>query len=234
MKATRFFSAKNVAYLAVLLALVIVLQVFASMIPVGGAQLNFSLIPIVLGAILLGPAGGAFLGFACGVVVLIQVIALPSVPFYAVIWTYSPVVTTLTCLVKTTVAGLAAGIFFRALAKKNSLAAVFTASAVVPVLNTALFILGCLCMSGAISGHMEMNGMNIFVFILVALVTFNFFIELGLNLVIAPAVHRVVLLVEGGFTGAKKRASQELAPGPGDDGTAQEQERKDSEHDHLH
>ena len=121
MKKQKFFSAKNVAYLAVLLALVIVLQVFASMIPVGGAQLNFSLIPIVLDAILLGPAGGAFLGLCCGIVVLVQVITLPSVPFYAVIWTYSPVVTTLTCLVKTTVAGLVAGIAYRVIARKTAL-----------------------------------------------------------------------------------------------------------------
>ena len=189
MKKQKFFSAKNVAYLAVLLALVIVLQVFASMIPVGGAQLNFSLIPIVLGAILLGPAGGAFLGFACGVVVLIQVITLPTVPFYAVIWTYSPVVTTFTCILKTTVAG----------------------------------------MNGAITGHMDMNGMNLLVFILVGLVTFNFFIELALNLVIAPAIHRVVLLVEHTVTGRKKTAEQVS------DQTPLSEENETEEHDdHLH
>ena len=217
MKKQKFFSAKNVAYLAVLLALVIVLQVFASMIPVGGAQLNFSLIPIVLGAILLGPAGGAFLGLCCGIVVLVQVITLPSVPFYAVIWTYSPVVTTLTCLVKTTVAGLVAGIAYRVITQKNSLAAVFTAAAIVPVLNTALFILGCLCMSGAISGHMDLGGMNIFVFILVGLVTFNFFIELGLNLVIAPAIHRVILLVEHRVSGGRKKTEVPQTEASGDD-----------------
>ena len=229
MKKQKFFSAKNVAYLAVLLALVIVLQVFASMIPVGGAQLNFSLIPIVLGAILLGPAVGAFLGFACGVVVLIQVITLPTVPFYAVIWTYSPVVTTFTCILKTTVAGLVAGFVYRAIAKKNTLAAVFTASALVPVINTALFILGCLCMNGAITGHMDMNGMNLLVFILVGLVTFNFFIELALNLVIAPAIHRVVLLVEHTVTGRKKTAEQ-----VSDEAPLSEESETEEHDDHLH
>lgn len=224
----KFFSAKNMAYLAVLLALVIVLQVFASVIPVGGAQLNFSLIPIVLGAVLLGPAGGAFLGCACGIVVLIQVITLPSNPFYAVIWTYAPVITTLTCIVKTTVAGLCAGLLYRAIAKRNRIAAVFAASALVPVLNTALFIVGCLCMSGAISGHMEMNGMNIFVFILVGLVTFNFFIELALNLVIAPAIHRVVVLVEKGVAAGREPVPEESAQ------REPLSQDKEEEHDHLH
>jgi hypothetical protein len=60
------------------------------------------------------------LGFACGVVVLIQVI-MGAVPFYALIWSNDPVVTTLTCIVKTTVAGLVAGIAYDIIAKKNSI-----------------------------------------------------------------------------------------------------------------
>ena len=48
MKRRKFFSAKDVAYFAILLALVIVLQLFASAIPMFGITLNFSLIPIVL------------------------------------------------------------------------------------------------------------------------------------------------------------------------------------------
>ena len=226
MKQKRFFSAKNIAYLAVLLALVIVLQVFASVIPVGGVTLNFSLIPIVLGAMLLGAAGGAFLGLACGIVVLVQVITMPTVPLYFVIWTYEPVITALTCLVKTTAAGLLAGLIYRVLVKKSPLAAVFAAAATVPVVNTGLFILGCLCMSGAISGHMEMNGMNIFVFILVGLVTFNFFIELGLDLIVAPALHRVVLLVERRIMG---KAGRQI-PEEGEAARTQ----SEAEDDHLH
>ncbi len=203
-----WLSAKNIAYFAVLLALVIVLQVWASAIPVGqnGATLNFSLIPIVLGAILLGPVGGAFLGFACGVVVLIQVIIMTGNPFYLAIWTNSPVVTTFTCILKTTVAGLVAGICYRLISKKNKLVAVFVSSAVVPVINTGLFILGCLCMSGTIAdfgGELGSAG-EIFVYILVALVSFNFFIELGINLVLSPAIHRVVVIVEKKLSTKKK------------------------------
>lgn len=195
-----FFTAKNVAYLAVLLALVVVLQIWASSIPVGqnGAMLNFSLIPIVLGAILLGPIGGVFLGFACGVVVLIQVIVMTGSPFYVAIWANSPVVTTFTCILKTTAAGLVAGFCYRLISEKNKLVAVFAASAVVPVINTGLFILGCLCMSDTIAdfGGELGNAGDIFVFILVFLVSFNFFIELGINLVLSPAIHRVVLIAE--------------------------------------
>ena len=80
------FSAKRVTGIAVLLALVIVLQAIGGTILIGAVQLNFTLIPIVLGAILFGAGVGGFLGFACGGVVLIQVIT-GSAPFYVLIWT---------------------------------------------------------------------------------------------------------------------------------------------------
>ena len=59
-----------------------------------------------------------------------------------------------------------------------------------PVINTALFIVGCITMWGAISSIA--GGSNVFGFILVSLVTFNFFIELAVNLLVAPAIFRVV------------------------------------------
>ncbi len=192
-----FFSAKNVTILAVLLALVIVLQAFGGSITIGAVQLNFTLIPIVLGAILLGAVAGAFLGFACGVVVLIQVIMGLS-PFYAVIWTNTPVVTVFTCIVKTTVAGFVAGVLFKLISTKSERVAVFVAAGVVPVINTALFIVGCLLMGESIAIFQQSlgNNVNIFVFIIVVLVTFNFFIEFAINLIVAPALTRVVQIVE--------------------------------------
>ncbi len=209
MEAKKLFSAKNIAYTAVLLALVVVLQAFGGTIAIGVVQLNFTLIPIVLGAILFGPVMGAVLGCACGVVVLVQVIMGLS-PFYTVIWTYSPAVTVLTCIVKTTAAGLIAGFVYRLIAKRNQYVAVFVAAGLVPVINTGLFILGCLCMGNAITvfqGDLEMSGMNIFVFIIVVLVTWNFFIEFAVNLLVAPAIHRIVVVAErviGGRTHKKQ------------------------------
>ena len=200
MKRNNFFSAKNVTALAVLLALVIVLQAFGGSFNIGAVTLNFTLIPLVLGAILLGPWAGAFLGFASGVVVLIQVILAPS-GFYYIIWTNSPFVTTMICLVKTTVAGLVSGWLFNVISKKNRYAAVFVAAGVVPVINTALFILGCLCMWNTIALMSE--GMNVFMFILVGLVTFNFFIELAINLLVAPGLHTVYRVVEKQFKKGK-------------------------------
>lgn len=202
MKKSNFFSAKNVTVLAILLALVIVLQAFGGSFNIGAVTLNFTLIPLVLGAIVLGPLAGAFLGFASGVVVLIQVILAPA-GFYYIIWTNSPFVTTMICLVKTTVAGFVSGWIFNLLEKKNRYAAVFIASGVVPVINTGLFILGCLCMWDTIALMSE--GMNVFMFILVGLVTFNFFIEFAINLLVSPGLHTVYEVVEKQFKRRKKK-----------------------------
>ena len=84
MNNQRGLTTREITGTAILLALVIVLQAFGGTISIGAVQLNFTLIPIVLGAVLFGKWSGLFLGFACGVVVLIQVI-MGLAPFYVVI-----------------------------------------------------------------------------------------------------------------------------------------------------
>ncbi|MBQ8406075.1 MAG: ECF transporter S component [Clostridia bacterium] len=205
MQVKKFFTAKNIATLGVLLALVVVLQAFGGTIPIGAVQLNFTLIPIVLGAMLLGPWAGGFLGLACGIVVLVQVIIAPT-GFYYIIWLNDPIITVITCITKTTLAGIAAGFLFKLIEKKNRYVAVFTASAIVPIINTGVFILCCLWMNKSISitqdwmvndlGMTQFLGLNPFVFILLGLVTFNFFVELGVNLIVAPGLHTVYKVVE--------------------------------------
>lgn len=207
MKNSGFFSSKRITGIAVLLALVIVLQAALGTVQIGMVQLNFTLIPIVLGAILYGSAVGGFLGFACGLVVLIQVIMGGS-PFYVIIWANTPFITVLTCIVKTTVAGFVAGWLFKLVSKKNTLVGVFTASAAVPVINTGLFIVGCLLMNESILAFQQtlpdVGGMNVLVFILVVLVTFNFFVELAINLIVSPALHRVIGIVDKKFKRQEK------------------------------
>ena len=190
------FTAKQITGIAVLLALVIVLQAVLGSINIGPVTLNFSLIPIVLGGILFGSVAGAILGFACGVIVLIQVM-MGGNPFYTLIWTNDPFVTTLTCVIKSTVAGYLGGLFYKIFAKKQPIVAVFFASAIVPIVNTLLFIVGCLFMFDSVYGMA--SGQNVLVFILVGLVTFNFFVELAINLICAPALNRIIETLKKGI-----------------------------------
>ena len=201
-----FFTARNISFLAVLVALVVILQLWGSTIPIGAAGLNLSfvLVPVTLGAILLGPAAGLILGFVFGFVVLMTGVTGANF-FTAYVLNDSPFFTTVTVLLKGMVAGGVAGILYNLIKKKNKYVAVFVASAIVPVLNTGIFILGALCMSGSlkafVSSYMpQLDGRNIMYIIIVGLVTVNFFIELAINLICAPALHVVVNVVEKQIT----------------------------------
>lgn len=68
----KFFTSRNLAILGVLSAFIVVLQVFGSYIAIGTVRLSFVLVPIVLGGIMTGVWGGAFLGLIFGVITLIM------------------------------------------------------------------------------------------------------------------------------------------------------------------
>ena len=181
MKKKAFFTSRNITFLAVLLALVIVLQIFGGYIKIGPVNFTLTLVPIVLGAVMLGPLAGLILGFAFGLVTLINgVVGNDVFTFY--LFSQQPVFTTVLCFVKAIAAGLAA-----------SYAAVFTAAIVAPVVNTGLFILGGLMMSGTIAGFMQSvgNTASVVYFLIIGCAGINFLVELGLNLVAAPALYRV-------------------------------------------
>jgi uncharacterized membrane protein len=144
MKKEKFFSAKRITGLSVLLALVIVLQLLGGYIRIGATPLSFVLVPIVLAGILYGPLAGAFLGFAFGLVVLLQGIFGVD-GFTMILFNDHPVWTTLLCVVKGAAAGFLAGLTHKLIAKKNAYVGTFAAAVVAPVVNTGLFILGSLC-----------------------------------------------------------------------------------------
>lgn len=197
MEKRQFFSARNIAYLAVLLALVIVLQLFASAIPMFGVTLNFSLVPIVLAGIFFGMWGGALLGLVSGLITFLTAAVMGQEPSTAFLFQASPVLLTLTCIGKTTIAGFIAGLFYRLVAKKNRLVAAYVASVTVAVLNTGIYLLGIVLMKDAAAQFMGTEASAAAVFLAVfALIWLNFVLEIVINVLLAPAVHRIVLIAE--------------------------------------
>ncbi len=194
---------ERMTYLAILTAIIIVLQCFVTFvkIPFLPTSFNLALIPIAIGAILLGPRAGAWLGFVCGAVVLICGVTGADI-FTHLLFEIRPLVTAAICLVKTTVAGLLAGVFYRLLARRTHWGALFTTAATVPIVNTALFILGGLPIGKAVIEvgrqlQFYTEGTSAFVFIVVGCVTVNFFLfELVPCLALAPAVERIIAAVE--------------------------------------
>lgn len=191
----KFFSAKNIAYLAVLLALVVVLQSIALVTGIFLAtSLSFVLIPIVIGAVLLGPAAGAILGFMFGfMTVIFGVTGADSFTF--LLFSEHPFLTLLTCFLKAILAGVVPAFLFKLLCGKNRYLAVIVAAASAPVLNTGIFILGAMTMWGTFESIAA--GVNVMYFIIVTCALTNFLIELGTTIVAAPAIYRITEIVQG-------------------------------------
>lgn len=210
MKRKPFFSARNIAYFAVLVALLIVLQLFASAIPMFGVTLNFSLIPIVLGGIFFGMWGGGLMGLISGLMTFIITAVMGREPSTAFLFQASPVLLTLTCIGKTTVAGFVAGLLYRIISKKSPLAASYVAALIVPVLNTGLYLLGIVFMKDAASQFLGTEATAEAVFVAVFLVIWlNFVLEVVINVLFAPAICRIEHVVNSKVT--RYRADREGA-----------------------
>ena len=190
----KFFSAKRVTGMAVLLALVIVLQLFGGYIKIGATPLSFVLVPIVLGGILYGIGVGVLLGLAFGIVVLIQGITGVD-GFTMILFQDHPVFTTLLCLVKGAAAGALSGLMYRLLAKKNSYVGVFLAAIVAPLTNTGLFILGSLAFLQDTLKANFIDGQTVICFLIIGCAGVNFLVELAINLISAPSLYTVINVV---------------------------------------
>lgn len=168
-------------------AIVVVLQLLGAVIKFGPFSISLVLAPIVIGAALYGVGAGAWLGLAFGVTVLASG---DAAAFLAV----NPVGTVLTVLIKGMVAGLMAGLVFKAVEKKNRLGATILAGIVSPVCNTGIFLIGCqLFFMETIKGWAAGVGMdNAWVYIITGMVGVNFLIELGINMVLATAIVKII------------------------------------------
>ena len=131
---------KTMVGIALLIALVVVLQFVGGMIPpIGGFTISLVLIPIVIGAALYGPGAGAFLGAVFGVIVTINCINGTD-PGGAMVFQANPLLCVLVVLAKGTLAGLAAGWVYKLLKAKNGYVAMLCAAIICPVVNTGLFV----------------------------------------------------------------------------------------------
>ncbi len=172
--------------MAMLTALVIALQYFASFIKLGPYSPALVLVPITIGAMLYGSAAGAYLGFIFSLVVLLT----PGQCEY--FYSISVIGTIITVVAKGTLAGLFAGLSFHALKKKNFILAVFIASIIGPLTNSLLFRVGVITFFyEMVSTGASEQSTSTFVYLFLFLTGPNFFIELGLNVLLAPAMARI-------------------------------------------
>ncbi len=182
---------KRMVAIALLIALIVVMQFISSLIPpLGGFSLSLVLIPVVLGAALYGSAAGAVLGGAFGVIVYVNCITGAD-PGGAMVFQASPILCFLVVMGKGILAGFASGIVYRWLKGTNSYLAIIGAAIACPVVNTGVFI-GCMLLFFSDVLAQWAGGSDIASYILTGLIVANFLPELLINLVMAPASQRII------------------------------------------
>lgn len=184
---------KKLVELALLLALVILFQSLGQFIRIGPTEISLVLVPIALGAMLLGPWAGLFLGLVFGIMVLIPGITGID-GFTHTLWMDNPFFTALICLGKGALCGLASGLVYKLVSKKNDLLAVFLAAAATPIVNTGLFILGGLTLFYDSLGTMA-GGKTVIYFLVIVCAGLNFIAEFALNMILSPAINRVLVVL---------------------------------------
>lgn len=181
--------------LALLIALIVVLQSLGGMIPpIGGFTISLVLIPIVLGAALYGPGAGALLGAAFGVLVIIGCVNGTDVGGQMV-FQANPFLCILVVMSKGILAGLCSGLVYRALAPRNGTLAMVLAAIVCPVVNTGFFV-ACMWVFFIDVLAAWAGGGSIIGYVLTGLVLCNFVPELIINVVFSFAGQRIVRLIK--------------------------------------
>ena len=190
----KFFTAKNVALLGVLIALAVVLQIFASGISIFGITMNFSLIPIALAGIMMGWIGGGIIGLVCGLVVFITAAVMGQEPATSFLFQVNPAILSLTCIGKTTVAGIVCGLLYKLISKKNEFIAVCVSAIVIPIINTGIYMLGMVLMKGAVAQFLGLtqSSAGVVFTAVFGLIWINFLIEMAINVVFVPIINRVM------------------------------------------
>ena len=177
---------KRMAGIALLVAMIVVMQAIGGMIPpVGGFSISLVLIPIVLGAAIFGPKAGVILGGTFGVIVAINCITGAD-PGGAMVFQANPILCILVVLAKGILAGLASGAVYKVLKGFNSYLAMLLSAIVAPVVNTGVFI-GCMYLFFIDVLAQWAGGGDILGYILTGLILANFVPELIINVVFSPA-----------------------------------------------
>ena len=178
---------KSIVGIGLFTAIVVVLQLLGGGIRFGVFSISLVLLPIVVGSALYGWSGGAWLGFAFGVTVLISG---DAAPFLAV----DIFGTVLVVLVKGTMCGLIAGLVYKLLEKCNRVFAVLGAAFICPVVNTGVFLLGCkIFFLPTITEWAAMYGYeNAATYMFLGLAGINFLVELATNILLAPVITQLI------------------------------------------
>ena len=208
-KRTRL-TVQDMVRLSVLVAIMLLLELTGlGMIKTAGLEITIMLVPVIVGAIVMGPAAGALLGGVFGLISFWECFGKSS--FGVVLLGINPIYTFLVCVPTRILAGWLCGVAFKGLNKldKTNLWSFGAAGLIGALCNTALFMTTlCLCFYNTefIQGFVQqMGSANPFLFV-VAFVGINGLVEAVVCLITGAAIAKAVLFSRGKLAARKTNA----------------------------
>lgn len=190
---------KSTLYL-VQMALLVAIILLMAFTPIGyikmpGLEITLIVVPVAVGAVLMGPIGGAVLGGVFGITSFIQCFGMS--PFGATLLGINPIRTFLVCVPTRILAGLVAGLIFKAMrkGKHTKKLSYYVANLACPLCNT-LFFMSVLCICFFQTEYIQglAGGANVLAFV-VAFVGLNGLVEAAACFVVGSAISRVLAQV---------------------------------------
>ena len=146
---------------------------------IGPLAISLNMIPVAIGAVALGPGGGAFLGAVFGITSCLQCVGIGGTSAMGVIlFEINPVLTILQRFATRVLAGALTGVVYRTLHKLHFQYGCHTAGFCAALFNTAFFM-GALVLLFGNTPYLQnlIDGRNALVFVL-SYVGINAFVEL--------------------------------------------------------
>lgn len=180
------------------LAAIVVLMAFT---PIGyirttGLEITLIVIPVTVGAVVLGPKAGLILGTVFGLTSFLQAFGISA--FGTMLFSINPVATFIVCVPTRMLMGWLTGVIYQAMKKHNadSMVALPVASLCGPLLNTVFFmttLVVCFYHTDYIQGFVTALGAkNPFLFIIL-FVGINGLIEAIVGFIVSTAVGKALL-----------------------------------------
>lgn len=176
--------------ISILVAIIIVLQLFATFIPTPLAKITLTLIPIVIGGAIYGVKIGAFLGGVFGAIVFLCTLTGFSGAFSSLILQKMPLQTIALMFGKGILAGFTSAALFALIKKKSVFAASVVAAAVCPVINTGVYCLFMIFVFKDI--FLDFAGGDNIYMLLLSMIGVNFCIEFVVNTALSSIIYRVI------------------------------------------
>ncbi len=204
------YSVQDLVRISVLVAIMLLLELTGlGMIKMPGLEITLLMVPVIVGAIVMGPGAGALLGGVFGCISFWECFGRSQ--FGAVLLGISPLYTFLVCVPTRLLAGWLCGLAFRALHRldRSNLWSFGAAGLIGALCNTALFMTTlCLCfyhtefIQSFVTGFGSPNPL-LFV---VAFVGINGLVEGVVCLVTGAAIAKAVVYSRGKLAARKTNA----------------------------